>query len=85
MRHWIEDPDCRDHFSVIYESGERTAIYANDAKESITVEERAVSACLKRSWREMTARLSWVGSKEGRLREQGLTLLDPLGLGRHTL
>jgi hypothetical protein len=44
MRHWTEDPDCRDHFSVIYESGERTAIYANDAKESITVEERAVSA-----------------------------------------
>ena len=44
MRHWTEDPDCRDHFSVIYESGERTAIYANDAKESLTVEERAVSA-----------------------------------------
>jgi len=44
MRHWIEDADCRDHFSVIYESGERTAIFANDAKEAIVVEERAVSA-----------------------------------------
>ena len=47
MRHWIEDSDCRDQYSVIYESGERTAIFANDAKEPIVVEERAVS---KRSW-----------------------------------
>ena len=43
MRHWIEDSDCRDQYSVIYESGERTAIFANDAKEPIVVEERAVS------------------------------------------
>lgn len=44
MRHWIEDPDCRDQYSVIYEAGERTAIFSNDAKEPITVEERAVSS-----------------------------------------
>lgn len=44
MRHWIEDADCRDQYSVIYEAGERTAIFANDAKEPITVEERAVSS-----------------------------------------
>lgn len=43
MRHWIEDPDCRDQYSVIYEAGERTAIFNNDAKDPITVEERAVS------------------------------------------
>ena len=43
MRHWIEDQDCRDQYSVIYESGERTAIFANDAKEPIVSEERAVS------------------------------------------
>uniref|UniRef100_A0AAZ3SXJ9 Eukaryotic translation initiation factor 3 subunit B n=1 Tax=Oncorhynchus tshawytscha TaxID=74940 RepID=A0AAZ3SXJ9_ONCTS len=30
MRHWMEDPDCRDQYSVIYESGERTAIFNND-------------------------------------------------------
>lgn len=43
MRHWLEDPDCRDQYSVIYESGERTAIFSNDPKEPILVEERAVS------------------------------------------
>ena len=44
MRHWIEDQDCRDQYSVIYEAGERTAIFANDAKEPIVSEERAVSS-----------------------------------------
>lgn len=43
MRHWIEDQDCRDQYSVIYESGERTAIFSNDPKEPIVAEERAVS------------------------------------------
>jgi len=42
MRHWIEDPDCRDQYSVIYEAGERTVIYNNDAKEPIVSEERSV-------------------------------------------
>lgn len=42
MRHWIEDADCRDQYSVIYEAGERTAIFNNDAKDPITAEERAV-------------------------------------------
>lgn len=44
MRHWIEDADCRDQYSVIYEAGERTAIFNNDAKDPITSEERAVSS-----------------------------------------
>lgn len=43
LRHWLEDPDCRDQYSVIYDSGERTGIFANDIKEPIEVEERAVS------------------------------------------
>lgn len=43
MRHWIEDSDCRDQYSVIYEAGERTAIFNNDAKDPIIAEERAVS------------------------------------------
>lgn len=50
MRHWIEDADCRDQYSVIYEAGERTAIFANDAKEPVTVEERAVSS-RSQSWK----------------------------------
>ncbi len=44
LRHWLEDPDCRDQYSVIYDSGERTGIYASDAKEPIEIEERAVSS-----------------------------------------
>lgn len=42
LRHWLEDPDCRDQYSVIYDSGEKTGIFSNDVKEPIEVEERAV-------------------------------------------
>lgn len=49
MRHWIEDADCRDQYSVIFEAGERTAIFNNDAKDPITSEERAVSSTWPRS------------------------------------
>lgn len=38
----MEDPDCRDQYSVIYDSGEKTGIFSNDVKEPIEVEERAV-------------------------------------------
>lgn len=44
MRYWLEDPDCRDQYSVIFESGDRTSIYWNDVKEPVAIEERAVSA-----------------------------------------
>ncbi|CAL8271732.1 eukaryotic translation initiation factor 3, subunit Ba [Gadus morhua] len=67
MRHWTEDPDCRDHFSVIYESGERTAIYANDAKESITVEERA-------RWTETYVRWSPKGTYLATFHQRGIAL-----------
>lgn len=43
LRHWLEDPDCRDQYSVIYDAGEKTGIFSNDVKEPIEVEERAVS------------------------------------------
>lgn len=43
MRYWLEDPDCRDQYSVIFESGDRTAIYWNDVKDPVTIEERPVS------------------------------------------
>lgn len=42
LRHWLEDPDCRDQYSVIYDAGEKTGIFSNDVKEPIEVEERAV-------------------------------------------
>lgn len=39
----MEDQDCRDQFSVIYEAGDRTSIFWCDVKEPVPVEERAVS------------------------------------------
>lgn len=48
MRYWLQDPDCFDHYSVIYEGGEKTAIYQNtvhlgSVRDPTMVEERAVS------------------------------------------
>uniref|UniRef100_A0A3B4GC99 Eukaryotic translation initiation factor 3 subunit B n=1 Tax=Pundamilia nyererei TaxID=303518 RepID=A0A3B4GC99_9CICH len=67
MRHWIEDPDCRDQYSVIYEAGERTAIFSNDAKESITVEERA-------RWTETYVRWSPKGTYLATFHQRGIAL-----------
>lgn len=50
LRHWIEDPDCRDQCSIIYESGDRTAIMWNDIKEPVVIEERAVSMTIRQSY-----------------------------------
>lgn len=47
LRHWMEEPDCRDQYSVIYDSGEKTGIFSNDVKEPIEVEERAVRNYIK--------------------------------------
>lgn len=43
LRYWLEDPDCRDQYSVIFESGDRTSIFWNDIKEPVQIEDRAVS------------------------------------------
>uniref|UniRef100_A0A3Q4H433 Eukaryotic translation initiation factor 3 subunit B n=1 Tax=Neolamprologus brichardi TaxID=32507 RepID=A0A3Q4H433_NEOBR len=67
MRHWIEDPDCRDQYSVIYEAGERTAIFSNDAKEPITVEERA-------RWTETYVRWSPKGTYLATFHQRGIAL-----------
>ncbi|KAF0037108.1 hypothetical protein F2P81_009982 [Scophthalmus maximus] len=67
MRHWIEDPDCRDHYSVIYESGERTAIFSNDAKEPIVAEERA-------RWTETYVRWSPKGTYLATFHQRGIAL-----------
>ncbi|KAF3687879.1 Eukaryotic translation initiation factor 3 subunit B [Channa argus] len=67
MRHWIEDPDCRDQYSVIYEAGERTAIFSNDAKEPLTVEERA-------RWTETYVRWSPKGTYLATFHQRGIAL-----------
>ncbi|KAJ8351022.1 hypothetical protein AAFF_G00160930 [Aldrovandia affinis] len=67
LRHWMEDPDCRDQYSVIFESGERTGIFANDAKEAITVEERA-------RWTETYVRWSPKGTYLATFHQRGIAL-----------
>ena len=42
LRSWLLNKDCYDQFSVIYDAGEKTAIFVNSA-EPAKVEERAVS------------------------------------------
>ncbi|XP_034087242.1 eukaryotic translation initiation factor 3, subunit Ba [Gymnodraco acuticeps] len=67
MRHWTEDPDCRDQYSVIYEAGERTAIFNNDAKEPIVSEERA-------RWTETYVRWSPKGTYLATFHQRGIAL-----------
>uniref|UniRef100_A0A8C7MKJ4 Eukaryotic translation initiation factor 3 subunit B n=3 Tax=Salmoninae TaxID=504568 RepID=A0A8C7MKJ4_ONCKI len=67
MRHWMEDPDCRDQYSVIYESGERTAIFNNDAKDPIVSEERA-------RWTETYVRWSPKGTYLATFHQRGIAL-----------
>ncbi|MGH0129289.1 UNVERIFIED_CONTAM: hypothetical protein FKN15_038672 [Acipenser sinensis] len=67
LRHWLEDADCRDQYSVIFESGERTGIFANDAKEPIVVEERA-------RWTETYVRWSPRGTYLATFHQRGIAL-----------
>ncbi|MGH0122312.1 UNVERIFIED_CONTAM: hypothetical protein FKN15_003103, partial [Acipenser sinensis] len=67
LRHWLEDVDCRDQYSVIFESGERTGIFANDAKEPIVVEERA-------RWTETYVRWSPRGTYLATFHQRGIAL-----------
>ena len=43
LRQWLMDPHCYDQFSVIYEGGDRTAIWNNVSGEPVVLEERSVS------------------------------------------
>ncbi|XP_069124801.1 eukaryotic translation initiation factor 3 subunit B-like [Argopecten irradians] len=41
LRYFLQEPDCVDQYSVIYEGGERTAIFKNTSREPTVIEERA--------------------------------------------
>jgi translation initiation factor 3 subunit B len=41
LRSWLEDPDCNDQYSVIYEAGEKVAVFWNSVPEPTLVQERA--------------------------------------------
>lgn len=45
LRYWLEEAECRDQYSVIFESGDRTSIFWNDVKDPVSIEERAVGVC----------------------------------------
>uniref|UniRef100_A0A672K607 Eukaryotic translation initiation factor 3 subunit B n=1 Tax=Sinocyclocheilus grahami TaxID=75366 RepID=A0A672K607_SINGR len=84
--HWLEDPDCRDQYSVIYESGEQTAIFSNDSKEPILVEERAVKTYVRWSLKgtylatfHQRGIALWGGEKFKQIQRfshQGVSLID---------
>ncbi|XP_075421716.1 eukaryotic translation initiation factor 3 subunit B [Ascaphus truei] len=67
LRSWLEDPDCRDQFSVIFESGDRTTIFWNDVKESVPAEERP-------RWTETYVRWSPKGNFLGTFHQRGIAL-----------
>lgn len=48
LRYWLEEAECRDQYSVIFESGDRTSIFWNDVKDPVSIEERAVSVAALR-------------------------------------
>lgn len=43
LHYWLLDERCFDQFSVIYEGGDKTAIFQNAPDEPNLIEERAVS------------------------------------------
>jgi hypothetical protein len=42
LLHWLMGPHCHDHFSVIYEGGNRTAVYQNTPGEPTALHSREV-------------------------------------------
>ncbi|KAF7242985.1 Eukaryotic translation initiation factor 3 subunit B [Varanus komodoensis] len=67
LRYWLEDADCRDQYSVIFESGDRTTIYWNDVKDPVTIEERA-------RWTETYVRWSPKGTYLATFHQRGIAL-----------
>ncbi|KAL5017836.1 hypothetical protein ScPMuIL_003558 [Solemya velum] len=41
LKYWLQNEDCYDQYSVIYEGGEKTAIFLNSPREPTVVEERS--------------------------------------------
>lgn len=72
LRYWLQDPDCFDHYSVIYEGGEKTAIFQNSVhlssvRDPTLVEERA-------RWTETYVRWSPQGTYLATLHQKGVAL-----------
>ncbi|KAI0236576.1 Eukaryotic translation initiation factor 3 subunit B [Lamellibrachia satsuma] len=66
LRQWLLDPHCYNQYSVIYEGGEKTAIFLNTSEPSV-LEERA-------RWTETYARWSPQGTYFTTFHEKGIAL-----------
>uniref|UniRef100_UPI00358FACB8 eukaryotic translation initiation factor 3 subunit B-like n=1 Tax=Myxine glutinosa TaxID=7769 RepID=UPI00358FACB8 len=67
LRYWLEEPDCRDQYSVIFDAGDRTAIFLNDNVEPTLLEERA-------RWTETIVRWSPSGTYLATHHQRGIAL-----------
>lgn len=67
LRYFLQEPDCFDEFSVIYDGGERTAIHKNSPRESTVLEERT-------RWTETYVRWSPQGSYLATFHAKGIAL-----------
>nr|XP_036279940.1 eukaryotic translation initiation factor 3 subunit B isoform X1 [Pipistrellus kuhlii]XP_036279941.1 eukaryotic translation initiation factor 3 subunit B isoform X1 [Pipistrellus kuhlii]KAF6346441.1 eukaryotic translation initiation factor 3 subunit B [Pipistrellus kuhlii] len=67
LRYWLEEPECRDQYSVIFESGDRTSIFWNDVKDPVSIEERA-------RWTETYVRWSPKGTYLATFHQRGIAL-----------
>ncbi|XP_025778958.1 eukaryotic translation initiation factor 3 subunit B [Puma concolor] len=67
LRYWLEEAECRDQYSVIFESGDRTSIFWNDVKDPVSIEERA-------RWTETYVRWSPKGTYLATFHQRGIAL-----------
>ncbi|XP_074648217.1 eukaryotic translation initiation factor 3 subunit B-like [Tubulanus polymorphus] len=68
LRQWLQNSDCHDQYSIIYDGGERTAIFANgNNAEPLSVEERA-------RWTETYVRWSPMGTYLATFHSKGIAL-----------
>ncbi|KAJ8318881.1 hypothetical protein KUTeg_003972 [Tegillarca granosa] len=67
LRYWLQEPDCSDQYSVIYDGGDRTAIYLNSPREPSLIEERA-------RWTETYVRWSPQGTYLATFHVKGIAL-----------
>ena len=50
LKYWLQDADCNDQYSVIFDGGEKTSIFLNTASEASLVEERKVGSLCALVW-----------------------------------
>lgn len=67
LQYFLEDDDCCDQFSVIYEGGDKTAIFVNNPTDPSVVEER-------KRWTETYTRWSPQGTYLATFHQKGIAL-----------